>query len=98
MDFENPEEWITAREAADRKGIHRNNIARAIREGRLKGVMVGGRYLMRCADVEWSATRIGCPTAYRNYRALRLMLFISEKGKQGRRSFARQPLYIPFAW
>src|SRR5438128_7292126 len=52
MNFENPEEWITAKEAADRKGVHRNNIAKAIREGRLKGVMVGGRYLMRCADVE----------------------------------------------
>ena len=52
MNFENQEEWITAKEAAERKGIHRNNIARAIREGRLKGVMVGGRYLMRRADVE----------------------------------------------
>jgi excisionase family DNA binding protein len=52
MNFESSEEWITAKEAAARKGIHRNNIARAIREGRLKGVMVGGRYLIRRSDLE----------------------------------------------
>jgi excisionase family DNA binding protein len=52
MNFEHPAEWITAKEAADLKGVHRNNIAKAIREGRLKGVMVGGRYLMRHSDVE----------------------------------------------
>jgi excisionase family DNA binding protein len=52
MSFQNPEEWLTAKEAAERKGIHRNNIARAIREGRLKGVKVGGRYLLRRADLE----------------------------------------------
>jgi GNAT superfamily N-acetyltransferase len=46
----------------------------------------------------WSATRIGCPAAYRNYPGLRMMLFISEKGKQRRRSFALWPIYVPLTW
>ena len=41
-----------------------------------------------------SETRIGSPSSFSPYHALRMMLFISEKGKRGQYSLLEMPLYL----
>lgn len=43
-------------------------------------------------------TREGTPDNYLSHESLRMMLFISEKGRRGRNAFANQPLYIRHSW
>lgn len=51
--MDNLADWLTASEAAQVLGIHRNNVLKAIREQRLPAVRKGGRvYLIRRADVD----------------------------------------------
>ena len=45
-----------------------------------------------------ASTRIGSPDNYTVDPDLRMMLFVSSKGKQGRQAFAEQPLYIEAPW
>lgn len=48
-----------------------------------------------------SITRIGTPGDYKPYSNtsnIRMMLFVSEKGKKGRSAFTNQPMYIKYIW
>jgi hypothetical protein len=50
----------------------------------------------------WSATRsptrLGRPDQYEEYSPLRMMLFVSEKGRQNQADFETQPLYVDETW
>jgi hypothetical protein len=46
----------------------------------------------------YSPTRLGIPERYENYEPLRMMLFVSEKGRQGKAGFETQPFYIDSPW
>lgn len=48
--------------------------------------------------IENSITRIGTPESYKPYGNIRMMLFVSEKGKNGRSAFTNQPMYIKHIW
>src|SRR5215213_7143511 len=41
-----------------------------------------------------SPTRLGNPTGYKEYAPVRMMLYVSESGQQGRADFEAQPIYI----
>ncbi|XYH98532.1 GNAT family N-acetyltransferase [Sorangium sp. So ce1128] len=43
-------------------------------------------------------TRVGTPERFTVYSELRMMLFLSEKGRQARTAFAGEPLYVPWPW
>ncbi|WP_437873538.1 hypothetical protein [Sorangium sp. So ce363] len=43
-------------------------------------------------------TRIGTPERHSVYKELRMMLFLSEKGRRAREAFAREPLYVAWPW
>lgn len=45
-----------------------------------------------------SPTRMGGPEHYEDYTPLRMMLFVSEKGSQGKADFESQPMYIDWPW
>lgn len=45
-----------------------------------------------------SPTRLGGPDGYEEYEPLRMMLFVSEKGRRGKAAFETQPLYIELPW
>jgi len=45
-----------------------------------------------------SPTRLGQPDQYEDYESLRMMLFVSEKGRQSEADFETQPLYIDWPW
>lgn len=45
-----------------------------------------------------SATLTGAGDAPAEHDALRMMLFVSDKGKAGRQSFRTQPLSVPHGW
>ena len=45
-----------------------------------------------------AVTRVGTPVAYTAHEKLRMMRFISEKGKRARSVFAQQPLYLPWVF
>ncbi len=45
-----------------------------------------------------SSTRIGTPKESNEHDGLRMMMFLSEKGKLGYSSFVNQPLYIDDPW
>jgi GNAT superfamily N-acetyltransferase len=45
-----------------------------------------------------SPTRLGTPDQYEEYAPTRMMLFVSEKGRQNRADFESQPLYIESPW
>jgi excisionase family DNA binding protein len=47
-----PNDWISQAQAADLRGVSRQAIARLVKRGRLKGIVVGGRMLIRRVDVE----------------------------------------------
>ena len=49
-------------------------------------------------EVTHSLTRIGLPNDYKAFEASRMMLFTSEKGRQGKTDFEEQPLYIEWHW
>jgi predicted GNAT family N-acyltransferase len=42
--------------------------------------------------------RIGTPSEYETHDVTPMMLFVSEKGQQGKENFERQPLYIEAPW
>jgi excisionase family DNA binding protein len=48
----NPDEVITAPVAAAEKGVHRNSVHKAIKEGRLKAVRSGKSWLIRRRDLD----------------------------------------------
>lgn len=50
--MKNLEEFLTPTEAATVKGIHRNNILKAIRAGNLPAIKKGKFYLIRRADLD----------------------------------------------
>jgi hypothetical protein len=43
-------------------------------------------------------TRMGVPNNYQPYNNSRMMLFVSEKGKQGRSAFINEPMYLKYIW
>jgi len=45
-----------------------------------------------------SPTRLGRPDQYEDYEPLRMMLFVSEKGRRSRADFEAQSLYIDEPW
>jgi len=45
-----------------------------------------------------ASTRVGTPNESEENQGLRMMLFISEKGKAGQASFVNEPLYIADPW
>jgi DNA binding domain, excisionase family len=49
---ENPDEWISASEAARLRGVSRQAIASLIRRGRLRTLQFGGKTFVSRADVE----------------------------------------------
>jgi len=50
--FLNPDDWISQAEAARLRGVTRQAIARLIKRGRLQVWSVGGRALVRRAEIE----------------------------------------------
>jgi excisionase family DNA binding protein len=46
------DEYLTTEEAAQLLKIHRDNVRRLIREGKLPSVKVGGQYRLRRKDLE----------------------------------------------
>ena len=54
------------------------------------------------ADKGWvttpSPTRLGAPNQYQEYEPSRMMLFVSEKGRQARNDFEAHPIYIDWPW
>jgi hypothetical protein len=48
--------------------------------------------------VDGVATLTGARDAPTEHEALRMVLFVSEKGRTNRRAFETQPLYLPHAW
>ncbi|MBA3944105.1 MAG: hypothetical protein H0X37_06025 [Herpetosiphonaceae bacterium] len=48
--------------------------------------------------MEGATTRIGTPDGYETHNVLRMMLFVSEKGKRGRQAFMHTPFYIESPW
>lgn len=48
--------------------------------------------------MEGATTRIGTPDNYETHDVLRMMLFVSEKGKRGQRAFMHEPFYIESPW
>jgi len=51
-DFFNPDDWVSQAEAARLRGVTRQAIARLIKKGRLQVWSVGGRALVRRAEIE----------------------------------------------
>ena len=49
---ENPNEWISASEAARLRGVSRQAIANLVRRGRLRTLQFGGKTFVSRADVE----------------------------------------------
>jgi GNAT superfamily N-acetyltransferase len=49
-------------------------------------------------SVTHSPTRRGTPTGYTNCDILRMMLFVSEKGRQARADFEALPFYVDWTW
>jgi excisionase family DNA binding protein len=47
-----PADWLSQAEAAQLRGVTRQAIARLIKRGRLRTLVVGGRTLVSRADVE----------------------------------------------
>jgi GNAT superfamily N-acetyltransferase len=43
-------------------------------------------------------TRIGTSASYRVHEGARMMLFVSDKGRQGKLDFEKQPLYVEWPW
>jgi excisionase family DNA binding protein len=55
-------DWLTAAEAARRKGVSRQLVARAIKRGDLRGIRWGQFYVVHRADVEaWKPLARGRP-------------------------------------
>lgn len=46
----------------------------------------------------YSPTRLGGPDQYEEYPPLRMMLFVSEKSREGKTDFENQPFYIDEPW
>jgi len=46
----------------------------------------------------YSPTRLGQTDQYEEYSPLRMMLFVSKKGREGKTDFENQPLYIDEPW
>lgn len=64
-----PEEWVSQAEAARIRGVSRQAIARLIRKGRFKALVVGGRSLLRKLEVEsYRPESPGRPTNERKNR------------------------------
>jgi excisionase family DNA binding protein len=60
MSEQNPEEWITSVQAAEEKGISRQAIAKAIRNGRLPAQRLGRYYMIRRSDLDaWTPSPRG---------------------------------------
>jgi hypothetical protein len=55
-------------------------------------------YAKRGWEITLSPTRIGTPNQHKIYNLSRMMLFISEKGRQGMKNFEGQPLYVDEPW
>jgi hypothetical protein len=55
-------------------------------------------YAMQGWTVAHSATRLGRPDLFEEYLPLRMMLFVSEKGRLHRAEFETQPMYIELPW
>ncbi|AUX43742.1 uncharacterized protein SOCE26_051970 [Sorangium cellulosum] len=43
-------------------------------------------------------TRVGTPERFTVHDELRMMLFVSDKGRDARAAFAGEPLYVPWPW
>jgi hypothetical protein len=55
-------------------------------------------YAKRGWEITRSPTRVGVPSLYKNLDLVRGMLFVSEKGRQGRNSFNEVPVYVVQPW
>jgi hypothetical protein len=59
-------------------------------------------FITNCRSRGWeitpSPTRIGTPNQNKIHDLSRMMLFVSEKGRQGRKDFEGQPVYVDEAW
>jgi GNAT superfamily N-acetyltransferase len=55
-------------------------------------------YAARAWVPTYSPTRLGKPDQYEDYSPLRMMLFVSEKGRGSKADFETQPLYIDEPW
>lgn len=61
-----PDDWISQSEAARLRGVSRQAIAKLVKNGRLKGLAIGGRVLVNRTDVEYFVPRSpGRPKAVR---------------------------------
>lgn len=50
-------------------------------------------------QINASPTRIGSPNQYNSYQNVeRMMLFVSEKGRQFKETFEDQPVYVDWTW
>jgi predicted acetyltransferase len=49
-------------------------------------------------QVSRSPTRVGVPGRYRTDDSLRMMLFVSEKGRRDRKKFEEEPVYVDELW
>ena len=49
-------------------------------------------------EIMRSPTHVGIPIQYKNRDLTRMMLFISEKGRQGRKDFEALPAYVDEPW
>jgi hypothetical protein len=45
-----------------------------------------------------SPTRLGTLVEYEDYPVPRMMLFVSEKGRQAQATFELQPIYLDWPW
>jgi hypothetical protein len=45
-----------------------------------------------------SPTHLGQPDRYQEYAPLRMMLFLSEKGRANQKDFETQPMYVAWPW
>lgn len=51
------DEYLTAGEAAEKLGIHHNNVLKAVRQGRLKGTKKGRDVLIHRTELETYAAQ-----------------------------------------
>jgi len=49
-------------------------------------------------EITRSPTHVGVPGQYKNHDLTRMMLFLSEKGRQGRKDFEALPVYVDEPW
>lgn len=55
----NLEEYITAREAAEIIGIHRESLKALLRDGKVEGEKLGGTWMVKTATAEAEKARRG---------------------------------------